>query len=95
MKYIRSEQGYNLWKIYHDNTNTYEANVVLFDKPSICGINNGKITKLFIKRVDNKEDKKSHLVWFYAYDKSFGRNVETELAEEVKLFYTEIISALN
>ena len=43
MKYIRSEQGFNLWKIYHDDTNTYEAAVVSFDKPSAYGINNGKI----------------------------------------------------
>lgn len=95
MKYIRSEQGINLWKIYHDDTNTYEANVVLFDKPSIYGINGGKIAKLFIKRVDDKADKKSHRVWLYAYDKSFGRNIETVPTEEVKSFYTEIISALN
>lgn len=95
MKYIRSAQGFNLWKIYHDDTNTYEAKVVLLDKPSIYGINGGKIAKLFIKRVDNKADKKSHLVWLYVYDKSFGRNIETVLAEEVKAFYDEIISELS
>lgn len=95
MKHIRSEQNINLWKIYHDDTNTYEANVVLFDKPSIYGINGGKIAKLFIKRVDSRADKKFHRVWLYAYDKTFGRNIETVPTEEVKLFYNEIISELN
>lgn len=93
MKYIRSAQGYSLWKIYHDDTNTYEAKVVLFDKPSIYGINGGKIARLYIKR--NKASKEAHSIWLCVYDKCFGRDIETEPMEEVKAFYNEIINKLN
>lgn len=84
MKYIRSEQGFNLWKIYHDNTDTYEAAIVSFDKPSVYGINNGKISKLYIKRLDNNKT-------VCNYDRGF----DIQPMEEVKAFYNEIINELN
>lgn len=84
MKYIRSEQGFNLWKIYHDDTNTYEAAIVSFDKPSVYGINNGKISKLYINRIDNNKS-------VCEYDRGFGMMP----TEEVKAFYNEIINKLN
>lgn len=84
MKYIRSEQGFSLWKIYHDDTNTYEAAIVSFDKPSVYGINNGKISKLYIKRLDNNKTVCS-----------YNRGLDAQLKEEVKVFYNEIIKELN
>lgn len=84
MKYIRSEQGFNFWKIYHDDTDTYEAAIVSFDKPSVYGINNGKISKLYIKRQDNNKT-------VCSYDRGF----DVQLTKEVKAFYNEIIKELN
>ena len=84
MKYIRSEQGFNLWKIYHDDTDTYEAAIVSFDKPSVYGINNGKISKLYIKRLNNNKT-------VCNYDRGF----DIQPMEEVKAFYDEIINKLN
>lgn len=84
MKYIKSKQCLNLWKIYHDDTNTYETAVVSFDEPSAYGINNGKISKLYIKRIDNNKTVCN-----------YGRGFDLQPAKEVKAFYNEIINKLN
>lgn len=54
MKFIRSKQGFNPWKIYHNDTNTYEAAVVSFDKPSVFGMMPTEEIKAFYNEIINK-----------------------------------------
>ncbi len=84
MKLIRSKKMLSFWNVYHDDTGTYEAEVVSFDKPSDYGINGGKISKLYITHIDSTE-----LVC--EYNRGFGITP----TKEVKAFYNEIINELN
>lgn len=84
MKKINTSVALNTWTTIQDDTGSYTASVIRFDEPSIYGINDGRISKLFIRRISDGK--------FLCY---YERGWDIKPADEVKDFYAEILKEMK
>ena len=76
----------NLWLEFV--TNNYKAQIKRFDNPSQFGINNGKISKLWIQHKTKK-----HTV--INYDRGWDIRLKKSHPKELKDLYNKIIKKYN